>query len=144
MQIGWLSNFFLKPLEHSNRFNGQPDIGFVRELMPHTAGVAAGRSRAQQGLTLNQDDVGDAEPRQIERDAGAHTAAADDDDVSGARRGGHYQMTFTAPDSRIGPSRVMSGRARSFAAATMSASNGSRVKRIESASSTCTALRSMG
>src|SRR5207237_8089955 len=44
-----------------------------------------------------------------------------------------YHRTFTAPDCRISPSRVMSGKSTLRAAAQMSASNGSRLNRISSA-----------
>src|SRR5436190_22639830 len=52
--------------------------------MPHTAGVACRRSGREQLLALDQHDVGDAAARQVIRNARAHAAAADDDDVSGA------------------------------------------------------------
>ena len=57
--------------------------------------------------------------------------------ISGGERDGarrkRYQMTRTAPDARMSASRVSSGTPSVRAAATMSASNGSRVKRRSSA-----------
>ena len=55
-----------------------------------------------------------------------------------------YQITRTLPEARIASSRVMSGSPRSRAAATIKASNGSRVKRNSSASKTWAAVRSCG
>ena len=59
-------------------------------------------------------------------------------------RGARHQTTETVPDSRITPSRVRSGRPTDFAAATMSASKGSRVNRSSSAANTCSGVRSSG
>ena len=124
MQIGRMADGLGEMLEHANRFDRQPDIGFVRELMPDAAGVAPGRSGAELRFALEQHDVGDAELRQMPGDARAHASAADDDDV---RRTFHvcYQRILTAPDSRMALSRVISGSRRSCAVATIE-----RVERI--------------
>ncbi len=61
-----------------------------------------------------------------------------------AQRRGAYQITRTTPDDRISPSREISGSSRSRAAAQTSASKGSRLTRISSPISTCSAVRSYG
>ena len=55
-----------------------------------------------------------------------------------------YQITLTAPDSRIAVSRVTRGNCKSRATATISVSKGSRVKRSSSACITCACVRSSG
>jgi len=55
-----------------------------------------------------------------------------------------YQITRTPAAARISPSREISGSSRSRAAAQISASNGSRLTRISSPISTCSAVRSYG
>jgi hypothetical protein len=83
MEVDRVSDFVGEPLQHADRFDREPDVGFVGKLMPDAARVAAGRSRAEQLLALDEDDVGDAAARQMIGHAGAHAAAADDHNFSG-------------------------------------------------------------
>src|SRR5262249_42102489 len=75
MQIDRLPDFVLKPFEHADRFDRQLDVRLVRELMAHTARVATGRSRAEQLIALDEDDVRHTAARQVISDARAHAPA---------------------------------------------------------------------
>ena len=65
----------------ADRLDGEADVRLVRELVAHAAGVATGRSGAEQLLALDEHDVGDAAAREVVGHACAHAAAADDDDI---------------------------------------------------------------
>ena len=87
MEVGWITDLGFEALEELDRFNRQRDIRRRRELMPHAASIASGRSGAELRLAFDKDDVRDAKSREVIRDTRAHASAADDDDVSGA---GHW------------------------------------------------------
>jgi len=81
VKIDRVAHFVAEPLEHTDRFDRQPDVRLVRELVAHAAGVAAGGSGAEHRLALDEDDVGHAAPREVIGDRRAHAPAADDHDV---------------------------------------------------------------
>ena len=65
------------------RAQGDPDVQLVGELGADAAGRLARRSGAER-VALDEHDVFDAVPAQVERRSGSERPAADDDDV-GAR-----------------------------------------------------------
>ena len=81
MEVDRLADLVGEPLEQPDRLDRQADVRLVRELVAHAAGVATGRSGAEQLLALDQHDVGDAAAREVVGDARAHAAAADDYDI---------------------------------------------------------------
>src|SRR5204863_5599491 len=42
MKVDGMADFIGEPFEQPDRFDGQPDVGRVRELVPYAAGVASG------------------------------------------------------------------------------------------------------
>src|SRR5476649_2718404 len=83
MEVDRLTDFIGEALEHADGLDGEADVRFVRELMPHAAGVAAGRSGGEHLLALEEHNVGHAAQREMTGDARADAAAADDHDVGG-------------------------------------------------------------
>jgi hypothetical protein len=67
-------------LELGERAQRDADVQLVRELRADAAGRLAGRPRGE-GVALEQDDVLDSQPPQVESGGGAEGAATDDDDV---------------------------------------------------------------
>jgi hypothetical protein len=84
MKIDRLANFISELFQEPDRFDGETDVGRIRELVAHAAGVASGRPGSQQLLALDQHEIGDALARQMVGHARAHAAASDDDGVGGA------------------------------------------------------------
>ena len=74
----------LEVFEEANRFDREPHVRVVRELVAHAARIAPGRCAGERWLALDQDDIRDAASRQVIRDTCAHAAAADDDNVRGS------------------------------------------------------------
>jgi hypothetical protein len=75
-------------LELGQRAERDPDVQLVRELCADTARRLARRAGCER-VALEEDDVDDAEPAEMEGGGGAQGAATDDDDVgraSGRRR----------------------------------------------------------
>src|SRR5206468_8333253 len=68
VKIDGRADFVGESFQQLDRFEGELDVRAVRELVPHAAGIAAGGSRGQQLLALDQDDVGDAAACQVIRD----------------------------------------------------------------------------
>ena len=91
----------------------QLDVERVGELGPYAADRLAGAAAAQLAA-LDDDDVVHPGLGQVERDAGAHHAAADDHDVGGRRNGagrdgGHGQEADPFQRPGAGPEAIRSG-----------------------------------
>ena len=82
-QADCLPRFFFEAVEHGQAELGEPDIDFGGELVADAAGAFAGGAHPEKLLFLKEQDVGHAAPRQVIGGAGAHDAAADDDDLGG-------------------------------------------------------------
>ncbi len=82
-QADVLAGLFLEAIEHGQAEQGEPDVDFGGELVADPAGALARSAHAEEFLFLEQEHIGAAALRQVIGRAGAHDAAADDDDLRG-------------------------------------------------------------
>ena len=93
VKIDRRADHLFKPRHHGNRFKRKVDVGGMRELVPHAAGILAGRTSGELRLALDQHDVGHPALGEMPGDAAAHASAADDHDICCVLHDGNLNLS---------------------------------------------------